>query len=448
MIAVLIFAGLLFAYLLLYRMEIVGIMFFTLTIADINVEIPGIPMKVRALLGIILFIRILFEAKNPKYPPFLGFKPGFLLILFIGYFFLVSWGRDSLTMEISKVLLLTVISAYCAYFFYTRYNDYSIIKISIIISALICFADLAFTYVVIGNFPVVRIIDVYLGGGNEQNVESLRYNHNFYGLICGIGYAVVLNDYLHQKGSFKFEYLLLPVFLLGILMSTSRSAILGLIVVTLVLIYFALKNHDTAKRGYRILSIGGISIFLVITGFFAAQSLLNLDAKFLEEITFRLIEEPIAVLRKNLGYSYNIYDLDALDWRGESAEIAFNVFLDLPPFQQIVGVGYGGYLQNNMGRNNLNPHNGFLLLLIEGGLAGLILYVYMVGGEMWKSILNFRFSSSLLALVFMILYCLGQNEELTSAVTFLFVITMASETYGQQSSSEYEPETRLIRLAE
>jgi hypothetical protein len=48
----------------------------------------------------------------------------------------------------------------------------------------------------------------------------------------------------------------------------------------------------------------------------------------------------------------------------------------------------------------------------------------------------------------MILYCLGQNEELTSAVTFLFVITMASETYGQQSSSEYEPDTRLIRLAE
>ncbi|MCK7516494.1 MAG: hypothetical protein MZV64_01585 [Ignavibacteriales bacterium] len=156
--------------------------------------------------------------------------------------------------------------------------------------------------------------------------------------------------------------------------------------------------------------------------------MLNLDAKFLEEITFRLIEEPIAVLRKNLGYSYNIYDLDALDWRGESAEIAFNVFLDLPPFQQIVGVGYGGYLQNNMGRNNLNPHNGFLLLLIEGGLAGLILYVYMVGGEMWKSILNFRFSSSLLALVFMILYCLGQNEELTSAVTFLF-----SDNHGKRN---------------
>ncbi|MCK7516493.1 MAG: hypothetical protein MZV64_01580 [Ignavibacteriales bacterium] len=222
-------------------------MFFTLTIADINVEIPGVPMKVRALLGIILFIRILFEAKNPKYPPFLGFKPGFLLILFIGYFFLVSWGRDSLTMEISKVLLLTVISAYCAYFFYTRYNDYSIIKISIIISALICFADLIH---VCGRRKLSCGPDIRRSTWVEatNRMESLRYNHNFYGLICGIGYAVVLNDYLHQKGSFKFEYLLLPVFLLGILMSTSRSAILGLIVVTLALIYFAIKTM-TRQRG-------------------------------------------------------------------------------------------------------------------------------------------------------------------------------------------------------
>lgn len=447
-IAILIFGGLLFAYLLMFRMEVVGVLFFTLTIADVNVDLPGLPMKVRALIGIILFLRILVEKKVPGYPSFLQFKPGMLLVLFIGYFFLLSWGRESLTMEITKVLLLTIISAYCGYYFYCRYNDYTIIKISIIISCFICFADLLFTYVVIGNFPVVRVIDVYMGGGGpEENIESLRYNHNFYGLICGIGYAIVLNDYLHKKSTIKFEILLLPIFLLGIIMSTSRSSILGLVVVTLALVYYAVKNPDTAKRGYQIISFAGIAIFAVIAGFFAATAILDLDAKFIENITLRLIEEPIAVIRKNLGYSYNVHDLDALDWRGESAEIAFNVFKMLDPGRQIFGVGYGAYLQNDMGHNNLNPHNGFLLLLIEAGLLGLLLYVYMVGSEMWKSIQTFRFSSSFLALVFMIMYCLGQNEELTSAVTFLFVITMASETYAQRTGEHEKPDTRLVRLA-
>ena len=432
MIAVLILGALIFGYLLFYKVEVIAVIFFTLTIADVNIDVPGLPMKLRAALGILLFLRVIIDPANKKMPSFFRLQSNLLLLLFIGYFFLVSWGTDSITFEIVKVLLLTIFAAYSAYFFYFKYNDYRILKTAIILSSLICFADLLYTYAVVGQFPITRIVDVYVNGGPIETDEYVEVNHNFYGCICGIAYSIILNDFLTKKNTFKFEIALMPVYFMGVLMSTSRSSLLGLIAITLMLVFYGIKDKENAKRYYKILGMSFSIIVVVIFGFIAAQSMFDLDAEFLESITYRLTEEPVAVIKKNLGYSYNVNDLDAMDWRAESAEIAYKVFVNLPTPDKLFGVGYGTYLHDNLGRNGLNPHNGILLLLIEGGILGMFIYIILLGGEMTKSLRYFRFSSLFLCVVFMIFYSLGQNEELSSATMFLFVISMSCQNYTEK----------------
>jgi hypothetical protein len=132
------------------------------------------------------------------------------------------------------------------------------------------------------------------------------------------------------------------------------------------------------------------------------QNIFALENAFIDNIYFRLVEEPIAVFRKYSGQSYDIQQLDAMDWRAESAAIAWQVYLHLPPLKQLFGVGIGGYLQNNLGHNELNPHNGYLYLLIESGLIGCLLYFSLVFLMIKDALQKNTISSLLLVMLFII----------------------------------------------
>lgn len=415
-----------FLYVLVKRPELIAILFFTLTIADLNIELPGLPVKIRAIIGVILFAYILFQKNRTNYRPFILIPEIQGILCIIAYFYIISWGNDSLDPEITKTLLLSIITVYLGYHFYSMYSDYVILKISLYISGAICFADLVYTYLFIGTFPVQRILSVYLKTDAEGNFEIEEINHNFFGCICGICFLVLLNDYIINKIKNRFLLLLLPIFFIGVLMSTSRSTLFAIIVISIILVINSFKNAEHAKRTYKILTLSAAIITAAVVSFVSFKNLMNLDSKFLDNITLRMTEEPVAVIRKRLGYSYNIQDLDAMDWREEAAKIAYSVYTKLPLKDQIFGIGKGAYLKRNLGHNDLNPHNGILLILLETGLIGLISYSTLIAIILGKS-LKYKFTSLFLVLVFMIFYSIGQNEEITGATTFLFMSTLIGE---------------------
>ena len=77
----------------------------------------------------------------------------------------------------------------------------------------------------------------------------------------------------------------------------------------------------------------GILLFSTISMYF------NLDSKFVDEVLFRLVDEPIAILQRAMGQNYNIQNLGSMDWREEAAAQAYDAYMNLPVIEQIFGIG-------------------------------------------------------------------------------------------------------------
>ena len=162
MLIVLAIVGALFFYALIYKPEIIAVLFFTITIADINFEIPGVPMNFRALVGIMLFARTIVPDKFKKPYSFFGNGDVIFIIIFLIYTVVVTQIYELVTPEFSKSVALTFISIYTGYYYFMKAGSTRYLKISLIIASLICFADLVYTYAVYSEFPVQRIYLDYI----------------------------------------------------------------------------------------------------------------------------------------------------------------------------------------------------------------------------------------------------------------------------------------------
>ncbi len=426
----LIIAGALFLYFLIYKPEIIAVLFFTITIADINFEVSGLPLNARAIIGISLLIRSFAPEKGNNYPSFFSTSARYI-ILFLVYGVIITIAYDLVDLNFIKTYALTAVSAYCGYHFFCKTGDFTYLKISVILAGVICFADLTYSYAIIGHFPVQRIYLAILNVPSQftENGDIIEIiNHNFYGLICGICFVFLINEYINKRDAGKYTLILLPLMFLGVLMSTSRSSLLGIIGISVFLIGYQLRSKESSKKALKLVTLGVSVIFLSLFLFATVQQVFDLKSEFLENITQRLVDEPVAVFYKHMGFNYNAQSLDALEWRGEASTDAFNAFLNLKTVEQVFGIGFWGFVVRNLGRNNLPPHNGLLLLLIENGLVGLFLYGLLVFSIIRNSFKKQKNISPLVTvLIFIIIYCIGQNGELTSSITFLFVVSLIAE---------------------
>jgi hypothetical protein len=418
-------------YVLVTKPEIIAVLFFTITIADVNFELGGLPLNARALIGIALFGRTIVAPRNELQAGFLFNSKILLIIVFTIYTFIVTAFHDLVTAAFIKQSFLTLIAVYCGYYYYMKRGDMLYLKISLILAGFICFFDLAYTYSAYGEFPVQRIYQMLLKIPIELDEDGKIIeiiNHNFYGLICGMSFVVIINEFINQNSPKKYILLLLPVMFLGVLMSTSRSTLLGIIVISIVLIARELKHRERAKKAYLLITLAIGILFLSLFLFTTLQSYFTLESDFIERIAQRLIDEPVAVFNKHLGMNYNANALEAMDWREEASADAFAAFMKLTTLEQLFGIGYFGFVVRDLGHTGLNPHNGFLLLLIETGLMGLIMYITLIVSIIRQSLkLNNHIPPLVTTLIFVVFYCIGQNGELTSSITFLFITTLIAE---------------------
>ena len=328
------------------------------------------------------------------------------------------------------MLFLSFITAYIGYYSFSFGQNNKYIKLGLIGASIICFSDLAYTYIYIKHFPVERIF--WLISPPDPNLDVIPDNHNFFGFVCGIGFVLLFADYIYNRLISKYLILLMPIMFLGVLMSTSRSTLLGLIIVTAMIIYIALKSPENVKRVHKITGIIGSLIAIIIILFISLQSFLQLESKFIDDITLRLTEEPIAIIQKKLGYNYNVHSLDAGDWREESASVAFDAYKHLELKEQFFGIGIGAYLQRNLAHNGLNPHNGILYLLLETGFLGLMCYLIFLSSTVYNSFKKRIISSLTFVFFYTFIYSLNQNEVLISASTLLFISGIIGENVMQE----------------
>ena len=116
--------------------------------------------------------------------------------------YLVTLAYDLVDYAFIKLTFLTAISVYCGFYYFCKKGDYTYIKISLILAGLICFADLAYSYAVIGHFPVQRIYLAILNipiQYDEQGEIIEVINHNFYGLICGMCFVFLINEFINKR---------------------------------------------------------------------------------------------------------------------------------------------------------------------------------------------------------------------------------------------------------
>lgn len=434
MIIILLIGGSLFTYALFTRPQLIAILFFTMLIADIN------HMNVRAAIGIALFARTLIDTSQSRNAFFYN-RYVQLILFFLLYAAMVTTFFDLLDIQYIKTISLTFISIYCGYFyFFKNGNNGQYLKIALLISGVIAFADLAYTYASIGEFPVQRIYQMLLKVELERDETGKVLeiiNHNFYGMICGMCFVYLLNDFLNNRAN-GMILLLMPVMFMGVLMSTSRSSLMAIVVISMILMSRELKG-GRAQKVYKagMMLVGALFFGLLL--FTTLQDYIHLDSDFIDSITNRLVDEPVAVLNKHLGNNYNAKSLDAMDWRAESAANAFDAFLAMNIGEQLFGIGIGGFLYRDLG-HGLNPHNGTLLLMIEHGIIGLIIYVIILLTIIRRSLSAPKISSLMPAIIFVIVYCLGQNGELTNSSTFLMIVSLVAENeyLSQQSKAAHQ----------
>ncbi|HXB28654.1 MAG TPA: O-antigen ligase family protein [Puia sp.] len=417
-----------FIYALIRKPEIIAVVLFTFIIARINFDLQGLPLNTRAILSLALFGRILMDrTTNIKFSTFLGNGNVKILVVFLIYVIFVSMSQDLFTLDLLKELISSVLAAYFVFYFFLKNLNANHLKTAIIISGFICFADLAYTYIAFGSFPIHRIYEQFTGEDNASYDDILAgVNWNFFGQICGMGFVYIFCDLVKNRSGNRYIAWLLPIMLLGVMMSTSRSAIVGMLVVTILIILNGINYNDQKRR---MAKIGTFFIGSAIIGMLLFATLgkyVNLDSKFLDEVISRLADEPVAILKRAMGQPYNIQSLGSMDWREESSENAYSAFLNLNLSEQLFGIGYGGFEARSLG-HGYNAHNATLLLLIENGIIGFFIYFLLVAGVIVQSIIKKNYSPSLAVIIFILVFGLGQNREWTSVTTYLFVVCVIAE---------------------
>lgn len=417
-----------FIYTLIYKPEIIAVVLFTFIIAGVNFDLQSLPLNTRAILSLALFGRVVVDKTTDiKFSSFIGNPNVKMLLVFLLYVIFVSMSQDLLTTDLIKELISSLLAAFFVFYFFLKNKNANQLKAGVIAAALIGFADLAYTYIVFGSFPIHRIFEQFTGTDDAVYDDILAGpNWNFFGQIIGMGFVYVLCDIVKNRSQRKYTTWLLPIFLLGVIMSTSRSSILGLLVVTLLIILNSINYRDQKRK---LAKIGTFFIGSAVIGmllFASISKYINLDSKFLDEVVSRLSDEPVAILKRAMGQPYNIQSLGSMDWREESSENAYAAFLNLPVREQLFGIGYGGFEKRSLG-HGYNAHNATLLLLIENGFIGFSIYFLLVGSLVVQCIIKKNYSPSLAVIIFILIYGLGQNREWTSVTTYLFVVCMIAE---------------------
>jgi hypothetical protein len=167
--------------------------------------------------------------------------------------------------------------------------------------------------------------------------------------------------------------------------------------------------------------------------------------QFVDKIYYRLIDEPLQIV----GLSNSNFDIysgkkveGSMKFRAAKWAEDFNKFKKLNFEVQAFGLGPKGlkeisrkeYTRTGAFKRQLAAHNGYLIVLIERGIVGLLLYLIIIisiSASTYKVIKYYQLTTPVIYLfLFIIIYSFAQNAELVSPSVYLILGGILGNIYS------------------
>lgn len=435
---------------------LVGILVFMM-IYIFNLNIPG-PLDARGLLLLIVFVRLfIFDKYNLELTTqnlfrnkYFYFITIFIIInAVITYLYSTSGLKEPL-----KLLLLNLISFMMGYFILHNSEGRKAFTFGIVSAGFISVIDLVMHYWqfggISGELTLYRTLDLISTG------TDLRINHNFPGLLSGTAFIYV---YLFQNKMKWTRWFTIPLMIIlgtGVFLSTSRSTILSIIIV----MFIINLSSNSFKVNLKRIMITATMFIVVYSSFYFVYNIFLKTASskdnLADVIYYRLYDEPAQMFggghKKFDKYSGKI-DEGGLVFRMDKAKHDIGKFTNRGFVDQVFGLGKGGYkkigqriyLYEENYSYVLAPHNGYVMILIEHGFLGLILFFIFAFGLSIKSLKINKSTNMDLPIVYIFIalaiYSIGQNSELTSTLSYLMLGGMIANVENPNDDENEEEST-------
>ena len=355
-----------------------------------------------------------------------------LLLIFTFYTYLNFFLNQSSLLFIFRELIQKLILLFLGFIAIRELKGKKMIAIGILLAGLLCTGDLIFSHIVFGQLYIVPIIN-YIRG------DYSLLNYNFYASGCGVALIITTILFVNKELKKITSFILLIIFALGILISTSRMTLLA-VAVTLVLIPLTRKELNiNFRKLFSFGIVGTIIIVMVALSYSFILSEMNISTEVADKIYFRLVQEPLSFFQKEpeeFGWDNNKVKGTAR-WRMSHTFRDIDVFLVQKNSVIFFGYGKGGYskiglvqFQKNK-RWQYSSHNFYTNLVSEIGIVGLFLFLlffipllYSAAKNLKKGVLHF---SLVFILFYLFLYTFGGNPDLTDNFSYIMFGIVISE---------------------
>ena len=405
-----------------------------------NVNLPG-PLDSRGLITLFLLARLfLFDKHNYLLVRKYLFRDFtfVLLVIFILISFYTTYSYYGELKDQVKLFFLLVVSTILGFVIIINGQGQKVFLKGIVLAGIFSAIDLIWSTIKYGTLNIRSLLKTLVL--HESLHEYNAYNHGFFALICCFAIVMLYISHIKKQIPIIISAPLILFLSLGITISTSRSTILAMIFVLLIIFLVQKEIQLNLKKVMTMIFSFGL---FFISFYFIYNALLSsgdFKSSFIDQTYYRLYEEPMSIFGGNKKKVFNEHgkaEEGTSEWRYYRTMKGLAKYSGLNLKTQLFGIGMGGYQNKNFGEDysrgyTLNAHNGYLLILIERGIVGLLIYIFIFVYLSFKSfkLLRQGFIDTPIVYVFLTLafFAIGNNGELTEQLAFLFLGAMFANT--------------------
>lgn len=432
-----------------YPYHFIGIFIFIIHY-QYNIDLPG-PLDLRGIISLVLLIRLIFFDKEnldlllhylTKHYLFI------LIIIFELYFIALTFVEGGTYKKAIRLLVFQVIGLLLG--FLAVYRGYAVKSFftAIITAGFFATADLIYSFGISSQLFVRRLLDIAF-----KSEYSTELNHNFFGMLNGIALILTYIRIVSKKIDIKKGLLMLLIFGSGILLSTSRGALLTTIFSVIISTFLLPRDQIDTKKIFSIGIKGFFVLIIIISSYIFLLSVLKVNTEFTDKIYYRLVEEPIELLQGKTSTfrGENQFRKEgSASWRLNKALRDIDKFTSLPISVQLFGYGYNGYYRvGEKGFDNYDmriqnaSHNGIVEMITERGYLGFLLFIIISYLLIKESLKTFKLDVSNFPFFIIVIY---MTFSMTASATLLlsrFGYLIIGGTLGQILFSYYSQENEV-----
>ena len=424
-----------------------------------NIETP-LPLDVRGIIAVYLFgILVVFNKENLDYAVkeiiFNRYTIWFIIFFGVALVYTILSG-ESYLIQVRNMVLALISLVIGALVVKRKINKWYIF-VPIIIVGLVSSIDTLYSTFILGELKVTRLLDLARG-------SDFLYNHNHPPLRAGFGIIMLLILNAKKQINKPIFLLLLAVLSAGVFFSTSRSALLAVVLTAIIMAYYQPEIKFTLKNALTVFLITAIVLGGFYFGYAQLRSSETGENTFVDKLHERIFEEPLRIFGGDESDEYAEYSGNVvqgtMSWRYQKSLGDLQMFMSQNSSKILFGFGSGNYGEIGgvefIGNQATQyaAHNGYVLLLIERGFLGLVLFILLFLILSFKMLYQIKNGKNIaLPIVYIILilaiFSIGQNSEFLSPINFLFFgIMIAYSTHFRNEEEESEEDETALENIE